>query len=208
MVVVQAARRNRKVTTSRLESQIAFIIELDKLKTILRRTKVLGTDRYENDAEHTWHLALMAIILAEHANVPELDLLHAIKMLLVHDVVEIDAGDTFAYDDKGHEDKAEREQRAADRLFGLLPDDQRDAVMALWHEYEAHETAEARFALALDRLHPMLLNFHNKGQSWQEHGITHERVLARNSVIADGSEALWEYAQRMVQEAVRKGYLS
>jgi putative hydrolase of HD superfamily len=196
------------VTTSRLESQIAFIIELDKLKNILRRTKVLGTTRYENDAEHTWHLALMAMILAEHANVPGLDLLHVVKMLLVHDVVEIDAGDTFAYDDKGHEDKAEREQRAADLLFGMLPGDQRDELMALWHEYEAHETAEARFALALDRLHPMLLNFHNEGQSWREHGITHDRVLTRNSVIAEGSEALWEYARRMVQEAVEKGYLS
>jgi putative hydrolase of HD superfamily len=128
-------------------------------------------------------------------------------MLLVHDIVEIDAGDTFAYDDKGHEDKQEREQKAADRLFGLLPDDQGGELMALWHEFEARETAEARFALALDRLHPMLLNFHNNGQSWRENGITHDRVLARNSVIGDGSRALWDYAQRMVREAVERGYL-
>jgi putative hydrolase of HD superfamily len=191
----------------RLERQIAFIIELDKLKNILRKTKVLGTTRYENDAEHTWHLALMAIVLAEHANVPELDLARVVKMLLIHDIVEIDAGDTFAYDEKGHEDKQEREQKAADRLFGLLPEDQGGELMALWHEFEAHETAEARFALALDRLHPMLLNFHNNGQSWRENGITHDRVLARNRVIEDGSQALWDYAQRMVREAVERGYL-
>ncbi|KIL39451.1 hypothetical protein SD70_19980 [Gordoniibacillus kamchatkensis] len=194
--------------TDRLERQIGFIIELDKLKNILRKTRVLGTDRYENDAEHTWHLALMAIVLAEHADARGLDLGRVLKMLLVHDVVEIDAGDTFAYDEKGHEDKEEREQKAANRLFGLLPGDQRDELMALWHEFEAHETAEAKFALALDRLHPMLLNFHNKGQSWRENGITSERVLARNRVIEDGSQALWDYAQRMVREAVERGYLT
>ncbi|MFC0215642.1 HD family hydrolase [Paenibacillus chartarius] len=196
------------MTASRLERQIAFIIELDKMKNIFRKTKVLGTDRHENDAEHTWHLALMAIVLAEHANVPELDLTRVVKMLLIHDVVEIDAGDTFAYDVKGHEDKAEREQMAADRLFGMLPEEQRDELMALWHEFEANETPEARFALALDRLHPMLLNFHNNGQSWRENGITHDRVLARNSVIENGSEALWAYAKRMVEEALAKGILS
>lgn len=194
--------------TPRLESQIGFIIELDKLKSILRKARVLGTDRYENDAEHSWHLAIMAIVLAEHANVPGLDLSRVIKMLLVHDIVEIDAGDTFAYDEKGHEDKLEREQKAANRLFGLLPDDQRDELMALWHEFEAHETAEARFALALDRLHPMLLNFHNEGRSWRENAITHDRVLARNSVIEDGSQTLWAYAQRKVREAVERGYLT
>lgn len=192
---------------SRLEQQIAFIIEVDKMKQIFRKTKVLGTDRYENDAEHTWHLALMAVVLQEHANVPALDLARVMKMLLVHDIVEIDAGDTFAYDVKGHEDKEEREQKAADRLFGLLPEGQRDEVMALWHEFEAHETPEARFALALDRLHPMLLNFHNKGQSWRENGITADRVLTRNAVIEDGSEALWEYAKRMLRQAVEQGYL-
>lgn len=193
--------------TTNLERQIDFIIETDKMKRILRKTKVLGTDRYENDAEHTWHLVLMALVLQEHANEPDLNLLRVMKMLLVHDIVEIDAGDTFAYDEKGQEDKQEREQKAADRLFGLLPDEQRDEVMALWHEFEAHETPEAKFALALDRLHPMLLNFHNEGQSWRENGITADRVLKRNAMIEDGSEALWSYAERMVRLAVERGYL-
>lgn len=193
--------------TTRLERQIAFIIETDKLKHILRKARVLGADRYENDAEHTWHLALMALVLQEHANDPNLDLARVMKMLLIHDIVEIDAGDTFAYDEKGHEDKQEREQKAADRLFGLLPEEQRDEVMALWHEFEAHETPEAKFALALDRLHPMLLNFHNEGQSWRENGITSDRVLKRNAVIGEGSETLWSYAERMVRQAVERGYL-
>lgn len=195
------------MNTSRLEQQIAFIVEVDKLKHILRKTKVLGTTRRENDAEHTWHLALMALVLQEYANEPNLNLVRVMKMLLVHDIVEIDAGDTFAYDDKGHEDKQEREQKAADRLFGLLPEDQRDEIMALWHEFEAHDTPEAKFALALDRLQPMLLNFHNEGQSWRENGISAERVLARNAVVGNGSKELWQYAERMIRQAVERGYL-
>lgn len=192
---------------TRLLKQMSFIMEVDKLKNIVRRTKIADGSRYENDAEHSWHLMLMAVMLLEHANEPAIDVLKVMKMLVIHDIVEIDAGDTFAYDDAGHEDKMEREQLAADRLFGLLPEDQRDECMALWHEFEARETNEAQYAAALDRLQPMMLNYQNKGDTWQKHGITSDRVLERNKPIADGSESLWDFAKEMVAEAVEKGYL-
>lgn len=190
-----------------IEQQIAFIVEIDKLKHICRKTKPIGSDRYENDAEHTWHLAMMAVVLAGYANGPELDLLKTLKMLLIHDIVEIDAGDTFVYDEKGYEDKAEREEKAAVRLFGLLPAEQRDEFLALWREFEARETAESRFAAAIDRMQPMLLNAHNGGQSWNENNITADRVFARNRHVAEGSEALWSYMEKLLGEAVGKGYL-
>lgn len=193
---------------SRLERQLAFILEIDKLKHILRKSRPIASDRFENDAEHTWHLAIMAMLLAEHANEPELNLLKVIKMLLVHDIVEIDAGDTFAYDEQGLAGKYEREQVAAERLFGLLPADQRDECRQLWEEFEARETAEAKFAAAIDRLQPMLLNYENEGRSWNEHGITSDRVLERNRHIADGSAELWRYAEAMIGRAVERGILS
>jgi len=191
----------------RLEQQIRFIKEIDKLKQVWRQNHVLHEDRPENDAEHMWHLAVMAVILLEHANEPDLDLLRVLKMLIIHDVVEIDAGDTFAYDDAGHLDKREREERAAERIFGLLPPDQRQEFLGLWQEFEDQTSKEAKFALALDRFHPMLLNYTNKGNTWQRHGITFDRVIKRNEVIAEGSAPIWEYAKRMVDDAVDKGYL-
>lgn len=189
----------------RLRQQIEFLLEMDKLKSVLRRTYVLGTDRRENSAEHSWHLAVMAMVLAEHASAP-VDILRVLKMLLVHDIVEIDAGDTYVYDVQT--DKAANESAAADRIFGLLPDDQRDEMHGLWEEFEARETPEARFAAALDRLMPMLHNSHSQGRSWREHGITADQVLARNAHIADGSPNLWEYAALMIRDAVVQGYLA
>ena len=191
----------------RLKQQIEFIIEADKLKHILRKTKPIGSDRYENDAEHTWHLAMMALLLAEHANEPELDLQRTIRMLIIHDIVEIDAGDTFAYDVKGYEDKAEREGKAAERLFGILPPDQKEEFIALWQEFEETETPEAKYAAAIDRMQPMLLNLFNGGQSWKENGITAERVFARNKHIGEGSVTLWSYMEQMLQEAIDRGDL-
>ncbi|HEX5324571.1 MAG TPA: HD domain-containing protein, partial [Capsulimonadaceae bacterium] len=141
----------------RLSQQIAFIIETDKLKDILRRTYIMSGDRLENSAEHSWQLALMATLLAEHSNEP-IDVAHVVKMVLVHDLVEIDAGDTYCYDVVAEQDKVEREERAADRIFGLLPADQGKQIRLLWEEFEARETPEARFAAAIDRLMPMLLN--------------------------------------------------
>ncbi|RKN87006.1 HD domain-containing protein [Paenibacillus ginsengarvi] len=192
----------------RLEQQLSFIIEIDKLKHIFRKTRLVRSDRFENDAEHTWHLAMMAVVLYEHANEPDLDLLTVLKMLLIHDLVEIDAGDTFAYDEKGLEGKFEREQAAAQRLFGMLPDDQKDEFIGLWMQFEARETKEAKFAAAVDRLQPMLFNYENEGQSWKEHGISSDRVLERNKHIAQGSTELWRYAEELIGKAVKQGYFN
>lgn len=190
----------------RLHRQITFVLELDRLKTVLRRTYLLHQERHENSAEHSWHLAMMALVLAEHANTP-VNLLHVLKMLLVHDVVEIDADDTYIYDSVGAEDKAAREQAAAARIFSLLPPDQEEELRTLWEEFEARATPEARFAAALDRLMPVLHNALTQGRSWREHGIKATQVLERNAHIADGSEALWEYARAVIDQAVEAGHL-
>src|SRR5204863_6389117 len=152
---------------TRLTQQIAFVMEIDKLKTILRQTSLMDNSRRENSAEHSWHLAVMALTLGDYAE-PGTDLTHVVKMVLVHDIVEIDAGDTFAYDAQGYTDKNEREERAAARIFGLLPKDQCDELLALWHEFEAIDTPEARFANALDRLEPLLGNYATGGGSWKK----------------------------------------
>jgi len=192
---------------SRLARQVAFVVEVDRLKEVFRQTVLTRSRRPENDAEHSWHLCLCVLVLAEHANVPDLDVLRVLRMVIVHDLVEIDAGDTFAYDTAGMAGQHEREARAADRIFGLLPDDQARDFRALWDEFEARQTPEARFAAAVDRFQPMLLNAHTEGHAWRKHGVTSPRVMARNAQVADGSVALWEYASRMVAEAVEKGHL-
>jgi putative hydrolase of HD superfamily len=190
----------------RLRSQIEFIIEVDRLKQVLRRTYLMDGSRRENSAEHSWHLVLSAWILLEYTS-ETIDLAHVIKLLLVHDIVEIDAGDTFAYDAEAHVDKDEREQAAAGRIFGLLPGDQRDELRALWDEFEALVTPEARFARAVDMLIPMLHNLHSGGIAWKEHGVTREQVLRRQKQIDAGSGELWRLAQSIVAEAVEHGYL-
>ena len=192
---------------SRLAKQVEFIVEIDKLKQVYRRTWLTDKSRRENDAEHSWHLGVMAVLLLEHAQQPRLDLLRVLKMVLIHDLVEIDAGDTFAYDDAGALDKAEREGAAADRVFALLPADQAAELRTLWEEFEARQTPEAKYAAALDRFQPMLHNYRTQGKAWQEHGITADQVIARNQHIAEGSPALWEYAREFVADAVAKGYL-
>lgn len=191
----------------RLRKQIKFLMEIDKLKSVYRRSYLADKSRHENDAEHSWHLALMAMILHEHADHRELDILKVLKMLIVHDLVEIDAGDTFAYDDQGQLDKAEREQAAAERLFGMLPEDQQRDVLALWVEFEARSTPEAQFATAMDRLAPLLLNYATEGKSWREHGVTSDQVLAYNRKIAESSQVLWSFVESLVQDAVDRGYL-
>ena len=184
----------------RLARQIGFIVETEKLKGVLRKTSPIQVARYENSAEHSWTLALMAMVLAEHAD-ETLDPVRVLQMLLVHDLVEVDAGDTFCYDLAANATKMERERCAAERLFGLLPEDQEREFRQLWEEFEASASAEARFANALDRLMPLLQNFHNHGGSWREFGITVERALDRQRPIADASAALWEYAQSVFEEA-------
>ncbi len=193
---------------ARLVQQVQFIAEVDKLKDIFRQTLTSQSRRNENDAEHSWHLCLCAVVLAEHANTPDLNLLRVLQMLILHDLVEIDAGDTFAYDVARMADQHEREARAAERIFGLLPPDQAAEFRALWDEIEEKVTPEAKFATALDRFQPMLLNCRTDGAAWQRHGVTHDRVLARNRHIADGSAALWDYAEKMVQAAVDAGHLA
>ena len=195
------------MVNSRLVQQIGFIREVDRLKEIFRQTVLINSRRAENDAEHSWHICLMVLVLAEHANSPGLDVLRALKMLLVHDIVEIDAGDTFAYDTASMADQHAREVKAAERLFGLLPSDQAAEFRALWDEFEARETPEARFAAAVDRFQPMLLNCATEGSAWQRHGVTSDRVIARNRHIADGSAAVWAYAAEMIREAVAHGHL-
>ncbi len=191
----------------RFQQQIAFLLELDKLKNIYRQTLVLHEDRAENDAEHSFHLAMMACILAEHANTP-VDVLHTMKMVLVHDVVEIDAGDTYCYDAKGNEDKRERELKAADRLFALLPEDQAAEFRALWEEFEEKATPEAKFANALDRIQPMLLNYKKGGISWMKHGITEAQVTNRNiPTVSAGSDTIGEFAAEIIKAAKEAGYL-
>jgi len=193
---------------TRLEQQIRFLLEIDKLKCILRRTWLTDGTRLENSAEHSWHLAVMAILLAEYAAEETLDLFRVVQMALVHDLVEIDAGDTFVYDEAAAADKAQREQAAAERIFGLLPPEQGDQLRSAWQEFEARQTAEARFAAALDRLQPILHNYHTCGKAWQTHGITADRVLDRNRHMSEGAPQLWEYTQTLIADAVAKGYLT
>ena len=196
------------MANERLAQQIRFIIEADKLKEIFRQTLVTQSRRRENDAEHSWHLTLLVIILAEHSNVKPLDVLRVLKMLIIHDLVEIDAGDTFAYDTARMADQHEREARAADRIFGLLPNDQSCGFRMLWDEFEARETPEAKFAAAVDRFQPMLLNCLTEGAAWKNHGVTSDRVIARNQHIGEGSTALWEYMSGMIAQAVTDGHLA
>ncbi|MBT0024012.1 MULTISPECIES: HD domain-containing protein [Vibrio] len=191
----------------RLEKQLALVIELDKLKSIFRRTRVKSAEgRLENSGEHSWHVALMAILMEEHANAP-VDICRVMKMLLIHDVVEIDAGDTFVYDTAASQEQAKKEIRAAERLFGMLPSDQEQELLALWHEFEAAQTDDAKYAKALDRLIPMLLNYHNNGQSWKEHGVSREQALTINKRIEFGSVTLWDKAKELIEEATEKGWL-
>jgi putative hydrolase of HD superfamily len=188
----------------RFAQQLRFIVEIDKLKRVLRRTLLTDKSRRENSAEHSWHIALMAPILAEYA-AEDVDVLRVVKMLLVHDLVEIDAGDTFAYDADGHLDKEDRERAAADRIFGLLPADQRRELRELWDEFEVSESADARFALALDRLQPLLQNVHADGGTWRSHGVTQEQVLERMLPIKRTSDLLWAYAVEAIETVWLKG---
>jgi len=186
--------------------RIDFLLEIDKLKTVLRRSRLVDGSRYENTAEHSWHLAMLVMILAPHAH-PEVDAFRAMRLLVVHDIVEIDAGDTFAYDVAGHEDKEERERIAAGRIFGLLPVEQAAELRSLWDEYEARSTPTAVFAYACDRLQPMLLNASSGGVSWRENGIRQSQVKALNSPVGDAAGEFWELALALVADAVGAGSL-
>lgn len=189
----------------RLKQQLEFIVEIDKIKSVFRKTKLFDGSRRENDAEHSWHLAVMAIILAEHANEP-IDIAKVVKMVLVHDIVEIDAGDYIIYTTLTAEKEA-KEKAAAARIFGLLPEDQRDECISLWREFEERSTPEAKFAAAIDRLEPVMQNFFGQGEAWRENGIAAEQILSVNRRIGNGSDRLWEYAKGLIEDCRDKGLL-
>lgn len=184
-----------------LEQQIRFIVEIDRLKTVMRQNYLVDGSRRENTAEHSWHVAMMAMVLSEHA-ATAIDTARVVELLLVHDLVEIDAGDTFAYDSAGHETKIAREQAAAERIFGLLPDVQATRLRTVWDEYEASETPEARFALALDRLMPMLHNALSEGRAWQANGVIASQVRRRAESITRGAPALGALAGDLIESSV------
>jgi putative hydrolase of HD superfamily len=191
----------------RLQQQMEFLIEMDKLKSIYRQTHLMDKSRNENDAEHSWHLAIMALFLSEHAR-EDIDVCRVIKMVLIHDIVEIDAGDTFAYDSAGSETKRAREVAAAERIFPLLPSEQAMELWELWEEFETGETPEAQFANSLDRMAGALNNLQTGGMGWRRHGVSVDRVLARNAVIEKGSPVLWEYLEARIEEAAAQGVFS
>lgn len=191
----------------RLEKQLDFLREIDKEKQIFRQTYISDGKRKENDAEHAWHMAIMAFLLGEYAN-EDVDMLKTIRMILIHDVVEIDAGDTYAYDENAKTTQREREEKAADRIFGLLPEDQEKEMRNLWEEFEAGETSEACFARALDNFQPIMLNDATNGKAWEEHEVAVSKVLKRNERTPRGSEELWAYAkENFVEKNVKLGHL-
>jgi putative hydrolase of HD superfamily len=190
-----------------LLKQINFIKEIDKLKYIQRKTKLFNSDRHENDAEHSWHLAMMTLILAEHSDKP-VDVLKVLKMVLIHDIVEIDAGDTFIYDSVKNHSNTDEELLAAKRIFGLLPATQAEELIAIWQEFEDGLTDEAKFAKSMDRLEPLLQNTSNNGGTWKEFNVPYQKVYEKKKAIKNGSRLLWNYAERLINESVDKGILS
>lgn len=188
----------------RFEKQLSFILEADKEKNILRQTHLTGYSRRENDAEHAWYMAMMIYLLREYSN-EEIDAAKAMMMALIHDVVEIDAGDTYAYDTEGLQTQKEREQRAAERIFGMLPEDQHYELLSLFEEFEAGESAEARFAKAMDNFQPLLLNHTNGGMDWLVHKVTKTKVVGRQKTTALGSEEIWKYTEEIINENIDKG---
>ena len=199
---------NMGIDMERFKKQLDFIIEIDKLKQVLRRTILMDSSRRENDAEHMWHMAISAMLFAEYSNnSKELDMLKVLKMVLLHDVVEIYAGDTFAYDDQGHVDKEEREKNSADKIFALLPQEQGLEFRHLWDEFEASMTTEAKYAKSIDRFMPILHNYITEGAQWHRFGVKSDKVLAKNKIIEEGSAFLWKYVEHIVEDSIQKGYL-
>lgn len=189
-----------------LLKQVAFIKEIDKLKYIQRKTKLFNSDRHENDAEHSWHLAMMTIVLAEHSDKP-IDVLKVLKMVLIHDIVEIDAGDIFIYDSTKSHANTDEERIAAKRIFGLLPIEQAEEFIAIWKEFEEGATDDAKFAKAMDRFEPLLQNTSNNGGTWAEFNVPYQKVYDKKKAIKNGSTAIWNYAENLLNESVDKGIL-
>ena len=189
---------------NRFEQQMKFILEIDKVKNVFRQTYLADGNRKENDAEHSWHMAIMAYLLKEYAQ-EEVDIMRVVLMVLIHDLVEIDAGDTYAYDLDGLQTKREREVKAAERIFGLLPKDQEEQFRELWDEFEAYESAEAKYAHMLDNFQPLMLNDALDGKSWKEHKVKKSQIYSRNAKTMEGSEKIWEYMKDLVQKNIDRG---
>ena len=194
------------MNTENLLKQVNFIKEIDKLKYIQRKTRLFNSDRHENDAEHSWHLAMMTIVLAEHSNKP-IDILKVVKMVLIHDIVEIDTGDTFIYDSVKNHSNTDEELIAAKRIFGLLPREQAAEFIAIWEEFEEGLTDEAKFAKSMDRFEPLLQNTSNEGGTWAEYDVPYEKVYQKKKVIKEGSTSIWNYAENLINQSVEKGIL-
>ncbi|WP_240671516.1 HD domain-containing protein [Gudongella oleilytica] len=191
----------------RLIKDIEFIVELDRMKTILRQTSLIGEDKREDDAQHSWHIAVMTMVLSEYSN-EEFDVNRAIKMLLIHDLVELYAGDTFCYDAAANLDKRDRELQAADRIFGMLGEEKGGFFRSLWDEFEEMETPEARFAASMDRLQPMLNNYYNGGGTWRKFGVAQEDVFKRISPLKGTSDQLWQFVENMLEDAYNRGLIT
>ncbi len=192
------------MVSERLKKQMEFVLEIDKLKKITRQSYISDASRFENDTEHSWHLAMMCMILSEYAN-ESVNAFHVMKMVLIHDIIEIDAGDTYAYDEAANASKRQREEKAADRLFNILPEDQAKEFRDLWEEFEACETPEALFARSLDNLEPLMLNDATDGLAWRNHKVHKEQIIKRNEKTGKGANELWEYCQMLIDRNVKKG---
>ena len=193
-----------KELDSRMCSQLDFIMEIDKLKNIVRQSYISDGSRKETDTDHSWSLAMMCILLSEYAN-EKIDVLKTVKMVLIHDIVEIDAGDTYAYDTNGNDTKRERELKAAERIFNILPKEQGEKLRGLWDEFEERKTAEAKFANTLDKIQPVMLNDITGGRAWREHNVREEQIMGRNSTTHEGSEKLWEFCKKLIEENIIMG---
>ena len=205
--VESGSEESGSIQAKRLMEQIEFIREIDKLKHIERRTLLMDGSRRENSVEHSWHIAMAVLILNEYAGREDIDILRVVNMLLVHDIIEIDAGDTYCYDDQGRKDQTQREEKAADRIFNILPPDQMQTLRGIWDEFEAKETPESRLANALDRFQPLLHNFFTEGLTWRQNKIKSSQVLARMQPIKDGAPLLWEFVIQLIEDSIAKGYL-
>ncbi|WP_422486142.1 HD domain-containing protein [Gudongella sp. DL1XJH-153] len=190
----------------RIIKDIEFIVELDRMKTILRQTNLITEDRREDDAQHSWHIAVMSMVLSDYSN-EEIDVNKVIKMLLIHDLVELHAGDTFCYDEEGNKDKRQREVEAAEKIFGMLDSRKGMEFRGLWDEFEEMETPEALFASSMDRLQPMLNNYYNGGGSWRKHGVAQSDIYKRISPVKDSSDRLWEFVEHMIEDAYNRGLI-
>jgi putative hydrolase of HD superfamily len=197
---------HQETIMERLKKQIEFLLEIDKLKTILRRNYISNGTKRENDAEHSWYFAIAALLLSEYSN-NDIDIQRVVNMALIHDIVEVDAGDTFVYDEKAKESQNEREEKAAKRLFGILPEDQRSYFSSLWNEFEGNSTNESKFARSIDRLVAIFLNYQSKGKAWKENNVGYQQIYEINKRIEAGSSELWQFVEEIINKAVDQGIL-